>query len=232
MKPNSLNYYKLNYFQFIEILFSISQILCFDSFDIFVKFLEEGNNIYLNIQEKKNEIMNKFYIIQNNTQLIKILNSIKKIFKNYYNYYSKNKEKITFDIIIKIYKDFNILPYFISFIELKNIFFTLADILNNKQDLEKEKKINFELFLISLGIISLSINTSLNVTYIERLILLLVQIAYSEKKNQFFSNETFSIRKDPFNVTIEPEKNYPSIFEKSIPFYEEIIRNPEKLSEL
>ena len=176
--------------------------------------------------------MNKFYIIQNNTQLIKILNSIKKIFKKYYNYYSKNKEKITFDIIIKIYKDFNILPYFISFIELKNIFFTLADILNNKQDLEKEKKINFELFLISLGIISLSINTSLNVTYIERLILLLVQIAYSEKKNQFFSNETFSIRKDLFNVIIELEKNYPSIFEKSIPFYEEIIKNPEKLSEL
>ena len=138
MKPNSLNYNKLNYFQFIEILLSISQILCFDSFDIFAKFLEEGNNIYLNIQEKKNEIMNKFYIIQNNNQLIKILNSIKKILKNYYNYYSKNKEKITFDIIIKIYKDFNILPYFISFIELKNIFFTLTDI--NKQDLEKEKK--------------------------------------------------------------------------------------------
>ena len=85
MKPNSLNYYKLNYFQFIEILFSISQILCFDSFDIFVKFLEEGNNIYLNIQEKKNEIMNKFYIIQNNTQLIKILNSIKRIFKRWKN---------------------------------------------------------------------------------------------------------------------------------------------------
>ena len=232
LKPNSLNYNKLNYFQFIEILLSISQILYFDSFDIFVKFLEEGNNIYLNIQEKKNEIMNKFYIIQNNNQLIKILNSIKKILKNYYNYYSKNKEKITFDIIIKIYKDFNILPYFISFIELKNIFFTLADILNNKQDLEKEKKINFELFLISLGIISLSINTSSNLTNIERLILLLVQIAYSEKKNQFFSNETFSIRKDLFNIIIELEKNYPSIFEKSIPFYEEIIRNPEKLSEL
>ena len=137
--------------------------------------------------------MNKFYIIQNNNQLIKILNSIKKIFKNYYNYYSKNKEKITFDIIIKIYKDFNILPYFISFIELKNIFFTLTDI--NKQDLEKEKKINFELFLISLGIISLSINTSLNVTYIERLILLLVQIVYSEKKINFFQMKLFQFEK-------------------------------------
>ena len=139
--------------------------------------------------------MNKFYIIQNNNQLIKILNSIKKIFNNYYNYYSKNKEKITFDIIIKIYKDFNILPYFISFIELKNIFFTLADILNNKQDSEKEKKINFELFLISLGIISLSINTSLNVTYIERLILLLVQIVYSEKKINFFQMKLFQFEK-------------------------------------
>ncbi len=48
--------------------------------------------------------MNKFYIIQNNNQLIKILNSIKNIFKNYYNYYSKNKEKLLLILLLKFIK--------------------------------------------------------------------------------------------------------------------------------
>ena len=231
-KPNSITDNKLNYYQFIQILSSISQMLSFDSFDIFIRYLEEQNDCYNKIYEKKNEIMNMYSIIKENKS-IKLLNFAKKILKKYYDFYiykfGDNKEEITFDVFIIIYKKLNILPYFVTFIELKNIFYILSNNLIKNENLEKEKKINFDLFLISLGIISLNIKSSLNISYVERLILILVKISMSDYNNKILSNEPFSVKKDLFKIIIEIEDKYPSIFEKEIPFYKQILQNPEKL---
>ena len=231
-KPNSITDNKLNYYQFIQILSSISQMLSFDSFDIFIRYLEEQNDCYNKIYEKKNEIMNMYSIIKENKS-IKLLNFAKKILKKYYDFYiykfGDNKEEITFDVFIIIYKKLNILPYFVTFKELKNIFYILSNNLIKNENLEKEKKINFDLFLISLGIISLNIKSSLNISYVERLILILVKISMSDYNNKILSNEPFSVKKDLFKIIIEIEDKYPSIFEKEIPFYKQILQNPEKL---
>jgi hypothetical protein len=234
-KPNTITDNKLNYYQFIQILSSISQILSFDSFDIFIRYLEEQNECYNKINEKKNEIMNKYSIIEDKKS-IKLLNFIKKIFKKYYDFYiykfGNNKEEITFDVFIIIYKKLNILPYFVSFIELKNIFYVLSNNLIKNENLEKEKKIDFELFIISLGIISLNIKSTINISYVERLILILIKIAMSDYNNKILSNEPFSVKKDLFKIIIEIENKYPSIFEQEIPFYKQLLKNPEKLCNL
>ena len=230
-KPNSLTDNKLNYYQFIQILSSISQILSFDSFDIFIRYLEEHGDCYNKICEKINEIKDKYSIIKEK-ESIKLLNFVKKILKKYYDFYifkfGNNKEEITFDVFIIIYKKLNILPDFVSFIELKNIFYILSNNLIKNEDLEKEKKINFELFIISLGIISLNIKSLLNISYVERLILILVKISISDYNNKILSNEPFSVKKDLFKIIVEIEDKYPSIFEKEIPFYKQLLQNPEK----
>ncbi len=173
------------------------------------------------------------YSIIKENKSIKLLNFAKKILKKYYDFYiykfGDNKEEITFDVFIIIYKKLNILSYFVTFIELKNIFYILTNNLIKNENLEKEKKINFDLFLISLGIISLNIKSSLNISYIERLILILVKISMSDYNNKILSNEPFSVKKDLFKIIIEIEDKYPSIFEKEIPFYKQILQNPEKL---
>lgn len=156
---------------------------------------------FMENQNKKNDIMNKLNYIKEG-QLYNILNILKPIIGNYYQTYAIDG-LLTFDTFFKMYRDFGVFPEMTSLILMKNVFFTLADQkeleeyknsflkivqLTNKKDFkfkpQNEKNINLELFMFSLGIIALSMDTTIKLTDIEKVSLLFENIAQSTKKNK------------------------------------------------
>lgn len=163
--------------------------------------INEQLTCFIEKQNKKKDIMNKLNYIKEG-QLYNILNVLKPIIGKYYQAYAIDG-LLTFDTFFKIYRDFGVFPEMTSLILMKNVFFTLADQkeleeyhnsflkmiqLTNKKDFkfkpQNEKNINLELFMFSLGIIALSIDTTLKLTDIEKISLLFENIAQSWGKNK------------------------------------------------
>ena len=127
---------------------------------------------------------------------------MKTVIKSYYNTYAIDG-LLTFDTYFKMYRDFWIFPEMSNLIEIKNIFFTLAEQkeieeynnsfiklcqLSTKDNFQfkpiNEKNINFELFMFSLGIVGLSLDTTIKLSDIEKVTLLFEKIGSSTKKDK------------------------------------------------
>ena len=168
---------------------------------LFENEIYEQIQIFKEKQKTKNEIINKLNLIKEG-KIYDILNVMKTVIKSYYNTYAIDG-LLTFDTYFKMYRDFWIFPEMSNLIEIKNIFFTLAEQkeieeynnsfiklcqLSTKDNFQfkpiNEKNINFELFMFSLGIVGLSLDTTIKLSDIEKVTLLFEKIGSSTKKDK------------------------------------------------
>lgn len=168
---------------------------------LFENEIYEQVQLFKEKQKTKNEIINKLNLIKEG-KIYDILNTMKTVIKSYYNTYAV-EGLLTFDTYFKMYRDFGLFPEMSNLIQIKNIFFTLAEQkeieeyhnsfiklcqLSTKENVQfkpvNEKNINFELFMFSLGIVGLSLDTTIKLSDIEKVTLLFEKIGSSTKKDK------------------------------------------------
>ena len=216
----------------------------------FIKLFKDKLKIIL----PKEFLINDEYIKNNikkiNDEKIKdFLNKISPVIKPLYLKYSDEEENFKFKDFFEFYKNYDIFPEVVNLYELKNIFYTLSN-QNNKNNLNsdlsnenktisiknkekeniKNNKINFDLFLQSLGLSAMFFNYKDIITDMNRMLFIAERIYHSDAlKNSVESNKNFEIffqkikNKYPINETKENIKK----FEKNKNNFDEIYSNNE-----
>ena len=122
-------------------------------------------------------------------EIEKVLGKLGNIIHPFFIQFADNNKQMLFYQFFDVYKNLGLFPEMISLTQMKNIFYTLCD--NNIDDystLHKDKnmsdKINFDEFIISLGISSMLFNFSNIVSDTDRIL----YIYYFILESKFFKN--------------------------------------------
>ena len=108
----------------------------------FQKFFENISQITKSYSET-NEVIKLFNFISNNEQLTQLIKDIFPCIQGHYLNYCDNKtNKIDFNGFVLFFKDFGIFPYWITMLNLKEIFFSQVEKNNNKINNNNNTKIN------------------------------------------------------------------------------------------
>jgi hypothetical protein len=172
--------------------------------------------------------------------IIEVIRDIHSIMSVQYVNYSEEGH-MSFDGFYKFYKDFGIFPKVITLIQMKNIFFSLSEILalhfneckhknskdkstcncNSRLDtyLKKKDVINFDLFLDSLAIVSTFIKYVEHLEDHEKILYLMEKMNRSGGIN--ISNKktgcTFNSYKDFSSIFVSLKEKYPGYYFKKKP---------------
>lgn len=226
--------FRLNLKSFIYFLSLLSKKLYFESFSSFIKYLsyEERNfNIYkLNNRNMSLKYLYDKYKILDSSDLIDIIKEFSPIIHLYFIAYIRklNKDEIDYNAYLKMFSDFEIFPIIVNNNILKNVFYILyhirqKEIINNEENKEdylddKNKKIGFDEFMYSFGIICLYLTEVSQLNEIRSLLALFYLIVKSDKIKNVLKNIYFNfvdILKDKiteiskkYNNTEEEEPEY------------------------
>ena len=137
----------------------------------------------------KNTEMQKAMDKMEKPEIEKVLGKLGNIIHPFFIQFADNNKQMLFYQFFDVYKNLGLFPEMISLTQMKNIFYTLCD--NNIDDystLHKDKnmsdKINFDEFIISLGISSMLFNFSNIVSDTDRIL----YIYYFILESKFFKN--------------------------------------------
>ena len=111
----------------------------------FQKFFENINQITKSYSET-NEVIKLFNFISSNEQLIQLIKDIHPCIQgHYFNYCDNKTNKLDFNGFVSFFKDFGIFPFWITMLNLKEIFFSQVERNNNnnnKENCNNNSKIN------------------------------------------------------------------------------------------
>ena len=167
--------------------------------------LDQAFNIFFNKDLKKtfenrkhlSMLYNKQMMISiknsKDENIIILLNLLHDSVLPLYQNYCKNDGLMTFEKFFDFFKDFSIFPEIVNLVQLKNIFFTLAESLTSNDKISKNNYINFPLFLQSFAFSSTFFNyNNADLTNIDRLLYIVERMNHSDgiKKCQIQSGKT------------------------------------------
>ena len=234
---------RLNFNYFVNFLNFLSNKLGFETLSEFIKYLSEGKNNE-NIYKLRARDINLKYIYEKYTELnsknelVNIIQEFSPIINLYIISY-KNKikgNKITYNIFLKLFSEFEIFPNFINYSILKDIFCVLYQIKSNsKEDMDininykeedKKKEIDFHEIMHTFGIISLYLKDIYSVNEIQGLLALFNLIVNSDKIKPFLKGLNFNfidVLKEKIN---EISKRYNIFKNEDEPEYIKYLKEP------
>jgi hypothetical protein len=161
---------KMNFVLFIKSFELIASklypnLLLDDAMSTFLDLKIEPFYIKIKKINFKNKEIPKAFDKMENPEIEKILGKLGDIIHPFYLEFADNKKQMLFYQFFDFYKNLELFPEMISLTQMKNIFYTLCDNnIDNYSSLEKDKKISgkidFDTFIISLGISSMIFNFS------------------------------------------------------------------------
>ena len=212
---------RLNFREFLELFYLISDKLGFKSIIGLIEFLCYRKKTNMKIFKQKNNELRKinilYYEIQSN-EVFEIIQQISPIINIYFISFANkiNKYNVTFDIFIKIFIEFDLYPNVVGNSILRNIFYELYQI--NKIKLKFDEKINFDIFeekkeigfdkiFIAIGLIALHLKSNFNLDEKQILFGIFYKIAES-KKIKLDLNLNFNFSDNLKNKLCEISKLY------------------------
>ena len=185
---------KMNFALFIKSFELIASklypnILLDDAVSTFLSLKIEPFLIRIKKLTYKNTEIQKAMDKMEKPEIEKVLGKLGNIIYPFFIQFADNNKQMLFYQFFDVYKNLGLFPEMISLTQMKNIFYTLCD--NNIDDystLHKDKnmsdKINFDEFIISLGISSMLFNFSNIVSDTDRIL----YIYYFILESKFFKN--------------------------------------------
>ena len=171
---------KMNFVLFIKSFELIASklypnLLLDDAMSTFLDLKIEPFYIKIKKINFKNKEIPKAFDKMENPEIEKILGKLGDIIHPFYLEFADNKKQMLFYQFFDFYKNLELFPEMISLTQMKNIFYTLCDNnIDNYSSLEKDKKISgkidFDAFIISLGISSMIFNFSNIISDIDRIL--------------------------------------------------------------
>lgn len=180
---------------------------------------------------RKEEIL-KVHTYIKGSKIYQIINELQDTLYGIYINYCDPNELLSFNQFTLLYKDFGIFPDTVTLIQMKNIFYSLAELLKQEimQNIQKEMKqnnilftpknlqqfnpilevdkINFEIYCEALGITSLYMKSNkTNITDIDKVFILLQKMSLNSALETILKNSVKGINSTKeFNLSIEALK--------------------------
>ena len=185
---------RLNFREFLELFYLISDKLGFKSFSELIEYFFNEKETSMKILKQKNDELSKINLLYHeikSNEIFEIIQEISPIINIYIISFANkiNKYSITFDIFIKIFTEFDLYPNIIGNNILRNIFYEIYQINKIKVQLkekinidylEQRKEIGFDKIFLAIGLIALYLKSNFNAD--EKQILFGIFYTISESK--------------------------------------------------
>ena len=215
--------YKLDFFLFLRTLPMIAlKLYPNENNDINIStnmFLKNNFEIFLTyvtpiaLSYSQNcEVSNLLKSVSSDETLIQLMKDIENLIKAYYIFYCDEKEKCNFSCFISFFRDYGIYPYWISYVNILEIFNGQVYKINqNKENsieakIIKEEKIDFKGFMECFICIGLCMNSGNDLDYVDKVL--------------FMIDKIFS---DTYGKTVKKIRNIPS-YKYDYLYHEKILR--------
>ena len=232
---------RLNFKEFIKFLHLSLDKLGFNSISELTQFLQDKNINNLNaLINRRNELqkINMLYYQIDKNDIFNIIQQLSPIINIYFISLANkiNKYKVTFDLFLKIFREFDLYPNIISNNILKNIFDKIYQIHNEKiiktkelllEKILEEKEVGYDDILIAIGIIIFYLKNNSFSHLDEKKILFGLFYRIAESKNlKLELNFNYNFSDELKNKLIKISKIYFDFTNFEEPKYKLFLNNP------